>query len=71
MVQCPSCGTTVPPRAMVLSMKAQFDQVCQGCAAAEQRTSTKAGTSKAYLTGALIVGLAIGAFLIRMYLRMH
>jgi len=56
---------------MVLSMRAEFEQVCQGCAAQEQRTSAKEGTRKAYLLGALVVGLAVAIFLVRIYLRMH
>ena len=55
---------------MVFSMNAQFNQVCQSCAAKEQQASTKAGTRKAYLTGAVMVLVALVYLAFRIFIRM-
>jgi recombinational DNA repair protein (RecF pathway) len=53
---CARCNTPTDPQSLSMSLDGQ-GMICQACSIGARATQEKAGMRKAYLTGALIVGL--------------
>jgi recombinational DNA repair protein (RecF pathway) len=64
---CARCKTPVEPRALSLSLDGD-GMICSGCAIGARAVQDKAGMRKAYLTGAVIVGVFLLYMAARVFL---
>jgi len=70
MNTCARCNTPTEPQSLSMSLDGE-GMICQSCSIGARAVQEKAGMRKAYLTGALIVGLFVLYMVWRISWQMH